>query len=65
MSRNSKNAQRHVAARERTRVKGFAGAKQTTPKHGKKTRSKYNTKSRTGFVVGGKREKSAADQPGA
>ena len=38
MSRNSKNAQRNKAAKERSeqRQKGNAGPAKTTPKHGKK-----------------------------
>ncbi len=60
MSRNSKNAQRVKAARERKRAKqegkiivslGANGPKKTTPKHGKVNRSKYNRADRRGAVL--------------
>lgn len=36
MSKNSKNAKRTAAAKERNRAKGFKGPAQTAPAHGKK-----------------------------
>lgn len=57
MSRNSKNARLIREAKQRRRAengkeaavsKGPNGPKQTTPKHGKKSRSKYNKADRSG-----------------
>jgi len=67
MSRNSKTARLTVEAKQRKRAvqegstitsKGPNGPKQTTPKHGKKSRSKYNRADRAGTsVVKGAQEK--------
>lgn len=60
MSRNSKNARLHREAKQRRRAengknaavsKGPNGPKRTEPKHGKKSRTKYNRADRAGSSV--------------
>lgn len=61
MSRNSKNAKRHAAAREMSKIRksGGSGPKATTPAHGKKNAWWQKFPSYSDYIKGGKGEKRA------